>query len=134
MVDTNLQVRAGLNVGNEPAGGIGFVEKAGSKYTALPTNGTPVTIFEGIEGVIRTFNTQTDGAGKLINDSTTDIVDVTLLFVDEQGNEVPLLPGPVALTPQEVETLFGISGIFPCFAPGEKIVASAAVQAPPVIG
>ena len=47
MTDKNLQVRVGLNVGNEPSMG-NFVDKAGQSHVVMRGN-AEVTLFEGIE-------------------------------------------------------------------------------------
>lgn len=47
MTDKNLQVRVGLNVGNEPSMG-NFIDKAGQTHVVM-TGNAEVTLFEGIE-------------------------------------------------------------------------------------
>ena len=121
MTDTNVQIRAGQNVGNEPSV-LNFIEKAGSKTVTVPTNGQPTVILAGSEDFIRTNRIQATNGGRIFN-SGPDTVDVGFIFDDGQGNQL----GPVALGTIAPGEGVAIPPFFMCLAPGESYQITASV-------
>jgi hypothetical protein len=129
MANRPLQERAGLNVGNQPAY-LTFVQKAGVKTTAIPTNGTKVVILEGIEDGHRSMYTQCVESSLLANGTLVGY-DWTMWFEDDQGNQAPVGSGsvvaaiPPAVGQVDIEPSAVTESPF-ALAPGEKFLLSLA--------
>jgi hypothetical protein len=134
MTDQELQVRAGLNVGNQPSL-LTFLQKGGCKNVVVPPSGTPVVVLEGIESGYRT-NYVVAVDSSFIANGSAQAYDWTTLFEDDQGNRVELESGSVAAavgSQPGIDILeFFDAEIFFCLAPGEKLLlAMVPAESPP---
>ncbi len=134
MTDTELQVRAGLNVGNQPSY-LTFIQKAGAHSVVVPPTGAKVVVLEGIEGGFRTSNVAAVESSLIANGSA-QAYDWTSFFEDDEGNQLELDTGTVAAAVGSVPGLdvlafFDAETLF-CLAPGEKLLLSiVAAESPP---
>ncbi len=126
MPDPQLESRAGLNIGNSPVAGLLYAAKVSSKSVEIPTNGSQVTLYEGVEGVLRVPATPGGffAALSLINASTSQSYDWTMFFIDDEGNQMEIESGSINEGLENVEIELGEEGVF-ALCPGEKIVMSA---------
>ncbi len=130
MTDSNLQERAGLNVGNQPAG-LTFLAKAHAASVDCPS-GQRVTLVAAVEGVLRCMGSAAGFTqGLLHNASTTDTYDYTIFFEDGQGNEMEIESGSInPESTQEIESEIGEEGLFPLCGSGEKFTIQIALAPP----
>lgn len=129
MTDTNAQVRAGSNIGNEPSAGNYFVAKAGGAVIDILTPGR-TTILEGVEGTARvgTVGPAVNG-GRARNKSIVSY-DLQFVFIDDEGNEANI-GAPVVIVGGAAGSIAwpaSLGGVF-ALNPGEKVVVDTVVSA-----
>jgi hypothetical protein len=122
-----LQQRAGNNIGNESLPP--FIHGAAMPETAVNVSGN-TTLMEGQDKVVRTPSVRTIAGnfGAVIN-QTANTYDCVVLFVDDEGNEMPL--GDFTVNPNSLGELnlegYFAEGLFLGLCPGEKIILNTAL-------